>query len=162
LSLEDKQGGLFILSWSALENQLGETPQKISQAALGGLGQAAQSRALEEYPRSHRKKSNRLLEKYLNLQNKNPWAGRAAPYPPGRRADTQVCPYGKLANRGGRADAVRPDDGRGERGRTSAEVAAAAGMVAWLAAIPEEMWWLFGAGYLGYAGLRTWDKTKGK
>lgn len=30
----------------------------------------------------------------------------------------------------------------------------------WLAAIPEEMWWLFGAGYLGYAGARTFDKRK--
>ena len=28
----------------------------------------------------------------------------------------------------------------------------------WLNAIPEEMWWLFGAGYLGYAGARTMDK----
>ena len=34
----------------------------------------------------------------------------------------------------------------------------AVGMKAWLAAIPEEMWWLFGAGYLGYTGARTLDK----
>jgi hypothetical protein len=31
----------------------------------------------------------------------------------------------------------------------------------WLAAIPSDMWWLFGAGYLGYAGARTLEKTKG-
>jgi len=28
--------------------------------------------------------------------------------------------------------------------------------------IPEEIYWLFGSGYLGYAGARTWDKIKGK
>ena len=27
-----------------------------------------------------------------------------------------------------------------------------------LASIPEEMWWLFGAGYLGYAGARSFEK----
>ncbi len=30
----------------------------------------------------------------------------------------------------------------------------------WLAAIPEPMWTLFGVGYLGYAGARSWDKRK--
>lgn len=29
------------------------------------------------------------------------------------------------------------------------------------AAIPEELWWTFGAGYLGYAGARTIEKRKG-
>jgi len=29
------------------------------------------------------------------------------------------------------------------------------------AAIPEEMWWAFTAGYLGYAGARTFEKNKG-
>lgn len=29
------------------------------------------------------------------------------------------------------------------------------------AAIPEEMWWAFTAGYLGYAGARTFEKRKG-
>lgn len=28
-------------------------------------------------------------------------------------------------------------------------------------AIPEEMWWTFTAGYLGYAGARTFEKRKG-
>lgn len=37
-----------------------------------------------------------------------------------------------------------------------------AGVKAWLAAIPEEMWWLFGAGYLGYTGARGFEKIKGK
>jgi len=31
----------------------------------------------------------------------------------------------------------------------------------WLGAIPDEMWWLFGAGYLGYAGARTIEKSRG-
>ncbi len=30
----------------------------------------------------------------------------------------------------------------------------------WLAAIPEAMWTLFGVGYLGYAGARSFDKSK--
>lgn len=31
----------------------------------------------------------------------------------------------------------------------------------WLAAIPEQMWTLFGVGYLGYTGMRAWEKKKG-
>lgn len=34
----------------------------------------------------------------------------------------------------------------------------AEGMKAWLAALPEELWWLFGAGYLGYSTARSADK----
>lgn len=34
----------------------------------------------------------------------------------------------------------------------------AAGMKAWLAAIPDSMWTLFGIGYSGYALARSWDK----
>lgn len=34
------------------------------------------------------------------------------------------------------------------------------GVKLWLAVIPEEMWWLFGTGYLGYTGARSWDKRK--
>lgn len=39
---------------------------------------------------------------------------------------------------------------------------AAANINALLSAIPEEMWWLFGAGYLGYTGSRTYEKAKKK
>ena len=28
--------------------------------------------------------------------------------------------------------------------------------------LPKEMWYLFGSGYLGYAGARTWEKINGK
>ncbi|SIQ95885.1 Holin of 3TMs, for gene-transfer release [Aromatoleum tolulyticum] len=35
------------------------------------------------------------------------------------------------------------------------------GVTAWLNAIPEELWWLFGAGYLGYTGARSLEKRKG-
>lgn len=34
------------------------------------------------------------------------------------------------------------------------------GVKAWLSALPEELYWLFGTGYLGYTGARTWDKRK--
>lgn len=43
------------------------------------------------------------------------------------------------------------------------EVAAAVanGMKLWLDAIPEDLYVLFGVGYLGYTGARTWEKRKG-
>ncbi|MCI0418691.1 MAG: holin family protein [Acidobacteria bacterium] len=37
----------------------------------------------------------------------------------------------------------------------------ATGLQKWLAAIPDAMWALFGAGYLGYTGARMWEKGKG-
>lgn len=44
----------------------------------------------------------------------------------------------------------------------SPEVAAnvTTGFKGWLDAIPQEMWTLFGVGYLGYTGARTLDKRK--
>ena len=36
----------------------------------------------------------------------------------------------------------------------------AAGMTAYLAAIPESMWALFGTGYLGYTAARSWGKAR--
>lgn len=36
------------------------------------------------------------------------------------------------------------------------------GVQAWLSAIPEELWWLFGCGYLGYSTNRTFEKLKGR
>ena len=44
------------------------------------------------------------------------------------------------------------------------EVAAgvASGVRAWLDAIPEPLYALFGAGYLGYTAFRSWDKKGGK
>lgn len=44
----------------------------------------------------------------------------------------------------------------------SADTAAgiSTGFKAWLDAIPDDMWVLFGVGYLGYTGARTWEKKK--
>lgn len=39
--------------------------------------------------------------------------------------------------------------------------AAAVGVQRMLNAIPGDLWWLFGAGYLGYSGMRSFDKWKG-
>ena len=36
------------------------------------------------------------------------------------------------------------------------------GVGRWLNALPEELWWLFGAGYLGYSGARTFEKRAKK
>lgn len=38
---------------------------------------------------------------------------------------------------------------------------AAQNVAALLGAIPESLWWLFGAGYLGYTGARSFDKWRG-
>jgi len=35
------------------------------------------------------------------------------------------------------------------------------GFKQWLTAIPSDLYALFGVGYLGYAGARTWEKAKG-
>jgi len=35
------------------------------------------------------------------------------------------------------------------------------GMKSWLAAIPDMLWQVFGAGYLGYVAARQWGKVKG-
>jgi len=43
----------------------------------------------------------------------------------------------------------------------SAAVQIANGLKAWLAAIPEPLWNVFGIGYLGYTGARQWGKIKG-
>lgn len=40
-------------------------------------------------------------------------------------------------------------------------IAIATGMKAWLAAIPSELWTLFGVGYTGYAVVRGVEKVKG-
>lgn len=37
----------------------------------------------------------------------------------------------------------------------------AKGFGAWLNAIPDSLYALFGAGYLGYTGFRSWDKKNG-
>ena len=45
--------------------------------------------------------------------------------------------------------------------RPDTAVQVAAGVSAWLKAIPDELYWLFGAGYLGYSGARMFEKRKG-
>jgi hypothetical protein len=80
-------------------------------------------------------------------QSQDPWTSRARP------AFLYVVyilllasiPMGALA-------ALQPDAAR----------AVTEGFKAWLAAIPEPIITLFGVGYLGYAGARTFDKWKGK
>lgn len=45
--------------------------------------------------------------------------------------------------------------------RPELATAVANGMKLWLSAIPEDLYMLFGVGYLGYTGARTWEKRKG-
>lgn len=39
---------------------------------------------------------------------------------------------------------------------------AAANIKALLGAVPEDLWWLFGTGYLGYTGARSFDKWRAR
>lgn len=39
--------------------------------------------------------------------------------------------------------------------------AAAQNLTNLLGAVPDSLWWLFGAGYLGYTGARSFDKWRG-
>ena len=45
--------------------------------------------------------------------------------------------------------------------RPDMAAAVAHGLQLWLAAIPDSLWALFGAGYLGYTGARTIEKARG-
>ena len=46
--------------------------------------------------------------------------------------------------------------------RPELTVAIAAGFKAWLEAIPDQLYYLFGIGYVGYSAARTVDKGRGK
>lgn len=44
--------------------------------------------------------------------------------------------------------------------KPAAATQVAEGMKAWLAAIPADLWWVFGVGYLGYTGARSFVDKK--
>lgn len=46
--------------------------------------------------------------------------------------------------------------------KPDAATAINAGMKAYLGGIPEELWWLFGSGYLGYTVVRSREKARAK
>jgi hypothetical protein len=79
-------------------------------------------------------------------QSNDPWTSRARPsflymmY----ALILWAIPMGLIA-------AVRPEMAKG----------IADGMTAYLRGIPEELYALFGTGYLGYTAARTWGKVKG-
>lgn len=81
----------------------------------------------------------------MEAQSKDPWTSRARP-------SFLYVMYAMIlaAVPMGICSAISP----------STAVAVADGMQAWLSAIPTEMWTLFGVGYLGYTGARTWDKSR--
>jgi len=45
--------------------------------------------------------------------------------------------------------------------RPEAAVGIAEGMKHWLAAIPDDLWMVFGVGYLGYTGARSFERSRG-
>ena len=45
-------------------------------------------------------------------------------------------------------------------GVTERVTTAAQNIASLMAALPEELWWVFGVGYLGYTGARSFDKRR--
>ena len=112
--------------------------QQIAQAELA-LAQLAQEGRLKEL-------GLQMSAIVAEAQSSDPWTSRARPtflyviY----LMILLAVPMGVLS-------AFQPD--------MAARIAT--GLQSWLAAIPDSLWALFGAGYLGYSGARTWEKGKG-
>lgn len=106
----------------------------------------AKRRLLEQEGRQRLARAAQQMSAILaEAQSDDPWTSRARPsflyvmYV----MILMAVPMGVLA-------AVLPETAR----------ALAEGMRAWLTAIPEPMWWLFGAGYTGYTAGRSFDKWR--
>jgi hypothetical protein len=107
---------------------------------------AARAAARRELRKLQRAPDTRLTAVLAEAQSPDPWTRRARP------AFLYVMyalllwsiPMGLIA-------AVRPD----------MAAAIARGMSAYLNGIPDELYALFGTGYLGYTAARAWGKSKG-
>jgi hypothetical protein len=119
-------------------------PDKIAQekeraAATLALAQLQQEGAMEELKVS-------MSAILAEAQSSDPWTSRARPsfmyviY----IMILAALPMGVLS-------AFRPE----------IAVQVAAGMQAWLAAVPDSLWTLFGVGYVGYSGFRSFEKSRG-
>jgi len=119
-------------------------PDKIAQEKERNTAQLALAQMLQNGEMETLKVS--LSAILAEAQSADPWTSRARPsfmyviY----IMILAAIPMGILA-------AFRPD--------IAASVAT--GMQAWLAAIPDSLWALFGAGYLGYTTVRGYEKAKG-
>lgn len=87
----------------------------------------------------------RLSAIVAEAQSTDPWTSRARP-------SFLYCMYVMILSSipMGFLFAIKPDIAQ----------AVIVGVQGWLGAIPEPMWVLFGAGYLGYTTARSWDKKK--
>jgi len=108
----------------------------------------AQAKAMLELQKMQQEGELKELETRMSAilaeaQSKDPWTSRARP------SFLYVIYAMILASLPmGALTAFNPDVAH----------AVASGMKEWLAAIPDSLWTLFGAGYLGYSGARTFDK----
>jgi len=108
----------------------------------------AQAKAMLELQKMQQEGELKELETRMSAiiaeaQSKDPWTSRARP------SFLYVIYAMILASLPmGALTAFNPDVAH----------AIASGMKEWLAAIPDSLWTLFGAGYLGYSGARTFDK----
>ena len=118
-------------------------PDKIAQAS---------ERAKAELELTALQQSGKLQEIQVQMsaiiaeaQSPDPWTSRARP-------SFLYCIYVVilLGVPMGFLSAFRPD--------IATQVAT--GFGAWLGAVPDSLWALFGAGYLGYTGARTFEKGK--
>lgn len=126
---------------------------KILGAALDRIFPDPVERARAHQALEAAERDGRLQETKLQLsailaeaQSADPWTSRARP-----TFLYVVYVFILAALPMGALFAVHPDP--------AGRIAAGAGQ--WLAAIPEPMWWLFGAGYLGYTAGRSFDKWRG-
>lgn len=127
-------GGLFSLGGKLVEKLFPDPAERArAQAELITLQQTGQLRELEL----------QLSAIIAEAKSSDPWTSRARP-------SFMYVIYVMIlaAIPMGILHAVQPD----------LAVSVADGMRAWLTAIPEELWWLFGAGYLGYTGARSVEK----
>jgi hypothetical protein len=134
-------GGLMDIGKTIIERVFPDKEKQAAERAQAefALAQLAQEGRLKEM-------ATELSAIMAEAQSPDPWTSRARPsflyvmYV----MILAAIPMGVLY-------AFRPDIALG----------IAAGSKAWLGAIPEEMWWLFGTGYLGYAGVRMFEKGRG-
>lgn len=134
-------GPIFDLGKSIIERLFPDKEKQAEQrsAAELALSQLAQEGYLKEM-------ATQMSAIVAEAQSPDPWTSRARPsflyviY----LVILMGIPMGILS-------AFRPD----------LAVQIAAGFGAWLKAVPDGLWTLFGVGYLGYAGVRTWEKGKG-
>lgn len=130
-------GGVLDIGKSIIERLFPDPAQRAkAELELLTMQQSGELKELE----------TRMSAIVMEAQSKDPWTSRARP---GFLYTMYILFLASLPM--GLLFAISPE---------TAE-AVTVGFKNWLAAIPEPMYTLFGMGYLGYAGARSWEKGRG-